>query len=65
MTDGQEIKLMKLDDMQLLIELSIAYGNTENADLGCCHRKNIMAIFTELNTEHIDHLTHYGKGDGS
>lgn len=54
MTDEQEVRLMKMKDQKLLIELAIAYGNTEDADLGSYHRKNILSIFADLNVEHID-----------
>jgi hypothetical protein len=53
MTDEQERKLYKMDDQKLLIELSIAYGNTTDADLGSYHRRNLMAIFKDLNLDHM------------
>jgi hypothetical protein len=53
MTDEQETKLYKMDDQKLLIELAIAYGNTVDGSLGCCHRKNIMAIFKDLDLDHL------------
>lgn len=54
MTDEQGRILYKMDDQKLLCELAIAYGNTTDADLGCCHRKNIMAILADLNLDHIN-----------
>ncbi len=56
MTDEQKKKLCKMDDMKLLCELSIAYGNTLGADLGSYHRTNLMKIFEDLNLEHINDL---------
>lgn len=53
MTDEQEKKLYKMDDQKLLIELAIAYGNTEDASLGCCNRKNILEIFKDLDLDHM------------
>ena len=53
MTDEQEQKLYKMGDQRLLCELAIAYGNTPDADLGCCHRKNIIAVFANLNLDHM------------
>jgi hypothetical protein len=51
MTDEQERKLYTMGDQKLLIELAIAYSNTEDADLECCNRKNILAIFKDLNLD--------------
>jgi hypothetical protein len=42
-----------MDDQKLLIELAIAYGNTEDGDLGSYHRRNILAIFADLNLDHM------------
>lgn len=53
MTNEQEKKLYKMDDQRLLCELAVAYGNTTDADLGCCHRKNILSIFADLNLDHL------------
>ena len=53
MTDEQEKKIYKMDDQKMLIELAIAYGNTEDADLGTYHRRNIMAIFADLNLDYM------------
>ncbi len=53
MTDEQEVKLMKMDDQQLLIELAIAYGNTPDADLGDYHRTNLLKVFADLNLDHM------------
>lgn len=54
MTDEQEIKIMKMDDQKMLIELAIAYGNTDDADLGEYHRRNLLAIFVDLDLDHMD-----------
>ncbi|MCP4989349.1 MAG: hypothetical protein GY928_25820 [Colwellia sp.] len=54
MTNDQEIKLIKMNDQKLLIELSIAFGNTIDGDLGSYHRRNLMAIFEDLNLDHIN-----------
>ncbi len=56
MTNKQEVKLMKMNDLMLLIQLSIAFGNTPNAKLGSYHRTNLMKIFEDLNLDHIDDL---------
>jgi hypothetical protein len=56
MTNEQESKLYKMNDQKLLIELAIAYGNTTDADLGSYHRRNVMAIFADLN---LDHMSDY------
>jgi hypothetical protein len=53
MTDEQEKEIYKMDDQKLLIELAIAYGNTDDADLGSYHRRNIMTIFKDLNLDHM------------
>ena len=57
MTDEQESKLYKMEDQELLIELATAFGNTDDADLGCCHRKNIMLIFDALNLDHMTYVS--------
>jgi hypothetical protein len=54
MTDEQEKKLYKMKDQKLLIELAVAYGNTEDVDLGSYHRRNILAIFSDLNLGHLE-----------
>lgn len=53
MTDDQERKLYKMDDQKLLIELAIAFGNTDDADLGSYHRINLLKIFEDLNLDHM------------
>jgi hypothetical protein len=47
---------MKMDDLMVLMQLSMAFGNTPNAKLGSYHRKNLMKIFEDLNLEHIEDL---------
>jgi hypothetical protein len=59
MTDEQERKLYKMDDQQLLIELAIAFGNTDDGDLGSYHRTNLLKIFEDLN---LDHMKDYPCG---
>lgn len=56
MTNEQEVKLMKMNDLMLLMELSIAFANTPKAKLGSYHRTNLMKIFEDLNLNHIDDL---------
>lgn len=56
MTNEQEIKLMKMNDLMLLIQLSIAFGNTPNAQIGSYGRTNLMKIFEDLNLDHIDDM---------
>lgn len=53
MTGEQEKKIYTMGDQKLLIELAIAYGNTQDADLGSYHRRNILAIFADLNLDHM------------
>ena len=66
MTDEQGRKLYKMDDQRLLCELAIAYGNTIDANLGCCHRKNIIAVFADLNLDHMnDYPCDAKEGSGS
>jgi hypothetical protein len=49
-----EAKLYKMDDQRLLCELAIAYGNTDDADLGSYHRRNLMTVFADLNLDHME-----------
>ncbi len=53
MTDKQKEKMENFDDLMLLIQLSIAFGNTPKAKLGSYHRTNLMKIFEDLNLDHM------------
>lgn len=66
MTDEQERKIYKMDDQKLLVELAVAYGNTPDADLGSYHRRNLIAVFADLNLDHLDDIAcDAKKGGGS
>ncbi len=61
MTDEQKKKIEEMPDLKVLIELAISFGNTENASLRPCHRRNIMEVFEGLNVDHIDDCPHSAK----
>jgi hypothetical protein len=45
-----------MTDMEKLINLSIAFGNTPRAKLGSIAQRDLMKIYDDLNLDHIDVL---------
>ncbi len=55
-TSEQEAKLARMDDLELLCELAIAFGNNPGFKLDADNRARVMTIFDDLN---LDHLSGY------
>ena len=56
MTSEQEAKLAKMNDLKLLVELAIAFGNNPGFKLDADNRTRVMTIFDSLS---LDHLSDY------